>query len=283
MASFKIPVAALLLTLVSCKETKPDAQVESPKQVEMPASCTPVPEQPAPAVKPAPDPAPAPVAARTSGFDLVVIDPGHGGNDEGTAWYHVREKDVALAVAIRLEKLLRQNGIPCVLTRSTDTYVAIDERVKIANQHRHSLLVSIHFNASSDANASGFSSYYFSRSPSGKFVAQVVQEAVEEVRAAPSRGISAENYAVLVRTNGCAVLFECGFLSNKAEALQCASAEGQQRLAQALALGIVRAKPVVIVDPPETEIAKCEVYAKRLEEKEHERRKATATPKPVRK
>src|SRR5262249_34902592 len=83
-----------------------------------------------------------------------------------------------------------------------------------------------------------------------------------------NRGIRSRNYALLVRTVGCAVLVESGFLSNKAEAAQFASPEGQQWLAEALALGIIRAKPVIINDPPACELAKCEVYAKQLEEKE---------------
>jgi N-acetylmuramoyl-L-alanine amidase len=218
-------------------------------------------------------------ASTTNAFDTVVLDPGHGGIDEGTAWYRVKEKDTTLAVAHRLEKLLQNEGIKCVLTRRTDTYISLDDRVKIANRHPDSLLLSIHFDASSRTGASGFSTYYFSQSPSGRFVAQTIQEALDESHDTPNRGIGSQDYAVLVRTLGCAVLVECGFLSNKAEAGQFASAEGQQWLAEALLLGIVRAKPIIINDPPETQIAKCEVYAKRLEEKEHQRQAAVAPAK----
>ena len=211
-------------------------------------------------------------------FDTVVIDPGHGGNDEGTAWYHVKEKDATLAVAQRLEKLLRANGIQSVLTRNTDAYVSLDERAERANRHPHSLLVSIHFNGSNVTSNNGFATYYFSQSPSGRFVARTIQEALDESLPTLNRGTGSQNYAMLVRTAGCAVLVECGFLSNKAEAAHFASPEGQQRLAEALALGIMRAKPVIINDPPECELAKCEVYAKHLEEKA---RKALASAAPI--
>ncbi len=218
-------------------------------------------------------------ALRTDAFDTVVIDPGHGGNDEGTAWHRVKEKDTTLAVALRLERLLQKNGIKCVLTRSTDRYVSLDERAKIADSHPQSLLLSIHFNGASNASADGFSTYYFSQSPSGRFVAQTIQDALDESHTARNRGIGSQDYALLVRTRGCAVLVECGFLSNKAEAVQFASAEGQEWLAEALLLGIVRAKPVVIEDPPETQIAKCEAHAKRLAEKEHLRPPPVASTK----
>ena len=214
-------------------------------------------------------------------FETVVIDPGHGGNDEGTAWYHVKEKDTTLAVAQRLQKLLLKQGIKSVLTRNTDTYVSLDERAEMANRRPHSLLVSIHFNGSSKTSPNGFATYYFSKSPSGRLVAETIRDALDESLSTHNRGTSSENYALLVRTVGCAVLVECGFLSNKAEAVQFSSAEGQQWLAEALALGIMRAKPVIINDPPETQLAKCEAYAKHLEEKQRKSATAAALIKPA--
>ena len=212
-------------------------------------------------------------------FDIVVIDPGHGGLDEGTAWYHVREKDVTLAVAKRLEKILGEECIQSILTRDTDTYVSLDKRAEIADRHPNSLLLSIHFNGASSSSANGFGTYYFSQSRSGKFVARLMQDALDESFPTRNRGIRSQDFAVLVRTMGCAVLVECGFLSNRAEAMEFASADGQQRLAEALALGVIRAKPVNLTDPPECALAKCEAYAKRFEEKQ---RKALATVAPIR-
>ncbi len=205
-------------------------------------------------------------------FDTVVIDAGHGGIDEGTAWYKVKEKDTTLAVSLRLEKLLLKSGIKCILTRRTDVYLSLDERVKIANRYPQSLLLSIHFNASSRTSAAGFSTFYFPESIAGKFVARTILEALDESHESPNRGIASQDFAVLVRTVGCAVLVECGFLSNRAEAGHYASAAGQQWLAEALALGVIRAKPVNITDPPEVQIAKCEMYAKRLQDKERHAR-----------
>ena len=218
------------------------------------------------------------VASMAGAFETVVIDPGHGGNDEGTAWYHVREKDTTLAVAKRLEKILRKHGIKSVLTRSKDTYVSLDERAAIANSHRNSLLLSIHFNGSSVTSTDGFATYYFSKSLSGKFVARTIQDALDESLSTRNRGIISETYALLVRTVGCAVLVECGFLSNKAEAARFASPDGQQWLAEALALGIIRANPVIINDPPGADAAKREALAKNLDEK---LRKRTASSAPI--
>lgn len=200
------------------------------------------------------------------GFETIVIDAGHGGNDEGTKWYHVAEKDVSLGVSHRLAALLRSKGLDVVETRVDDRYISLDDRANVANKCKNSLLVSIHFNASRDGSTSGFQTYHFFASPSSRIVAQSVQEALAQKMNGRSRGVMKNDYAVLARTNDCAVLVECGFISNKAEATYFASAEGQQALAEALAMGIMRVKPIINNDPPECEDAKCVIYAKKAAE-----------------
>ncbi|MEN9683484.1 MAG: hypothetical protein RLZZ427_1235 [Pseudomonadota bacterium] len=85
---------------------------------------------------------------------LVVIDPGHGGKDPGAMGSGVREKDVALALALALrDELLRGGGVRVALTRSDDRYVLLPERSAIARQLGADLFISIH--ADSTAAASG--------------------------------------------------------------------------------------------------------------------------------
>jgi N-acetylmuramoyl-L-alanine amidase len=194
-------------------------------------------------------------------FETVVIDPGHGGNDEGTKWYHIAEKDLTLAVADRLGALLRDKGIHVVQTRTDDRYVSLDDRAAIANQSHNSLLVSIHFNAARTATAAGFETHHFFASPSSRTIAGSIQHALGERIIAPSRGILKSDFAVLARSNDCAVLIECGFISNKTEAMFYATPDGQAAMASAIAAGILRVKPVINNDPPECEDAKCAIYA----------------------
>src|SRR6478736_1807146 len=87
-------------------------------------------------------------ACRVGAFETVVIDPGHGGNDEGTQWRHVSEKELTLSVAQRVEKILREKHVQTVMTRYCDSFVSLDERAEVANRYPESLLLSIHFNAS---------------------------------------------------------------------------------------------------------------------------------------
>ena len=86
----------------------------------------------------------------------VVIDPGHGGRDSGAIGPHgLREKDVALAIALKLAARLRAQGLVVVLTRDRDIFVPLDDRTRIANETRADLFVSIHCNAARKRHLSG--------------------------------------------------------------------------------------------------------------------------------
>ena len=223
-------------------------------------------------------------AARVvSAFETVVIDPGHGGADEGTYWHHTAEKAVTLSIAKRLENILRDAGIHTVMTRRYDCYVSLDERAEMANRNRNSLMLSIHFNGASMQTITGFEIYHFAHSPSGQFIAEAITEAFVEKSLGRNRGTHTQDYAVLVRTNGLAVLVECGFISNKAEAARFSSAAGQQAVAEALALAVMRIKPLICFDPPECDLAKCVIYEKKYEDTQKKleaaSRKTETTPR----
>jgi N-acetylmuramoyl-L-alanine amidase len=94
-------------------------------------------------------------------LDRVVLDAGHGGNDVGThgpSGYY--EKDLTLDVAQRLGALIEERmGSEVVYTRSDDTYVGLEERTRIANQHEADLFLSIHANSSPYRTAAGVETY----------------------------------------------------------------------------------------------------------------------------
>lgn len=181
------------------------------------------------------------MATPALGFNLIVIDPGHGGVDRGTHWNGLSEKILTLDVAKRVETILRDNGVTTVMTRRTDRSVSLDDRAVMANRFPNSLLVSIHFNANRITGISGYETFY--RSDSGKRIAQTIQQSLAKSVPGKNRGITNNNFAVLTRTKGLAVLIECGFISNKAEAARCGSAAHRQKLAEAIARGIMRASP----------------------------------------
>jgi N-acetylmuramoyl-L-alanine amidase len=94
----------------------------------------------------------------------VVIDPGHGGRDEGSRGpTGLKEKDLVLDISKRLGELVEQaTGAEVVFTRDEDHYVPLERRTQIANEHRADLFLSIHANSSSLKIATGVESYYLS-------------------------------------------------------------------------------------------------------------------------
>jgi len=92
----------------------------------------------------------------------IVVDAGHGGHDTGTIGPNgVMEKDVVLDVALRLGRLLETRmGADVIYTRDDDTFIPLETRTAIANEHQADLFVSIHANSSSDPTARGVETYY---------------------------------------------------------------------------------------------------------------------------
>ena len=80
---------------------------------------------------------------------IIVIDPGHGGKDPGCNGVSCKEKDVALAVSLKLGKLIEENikDVKVIFTRKTDVFVELEDRAKIANDNNADLFISIHCNA----------------------------------------------------------------------------------------------------------------------------------------
>ncbi len=90
-------------------------------------------------------------------IDKVVIDAGHGGKDPGTMGKHVDEKDVALAIALKVGKLISDNlkDVKVIYTRKTDVFVELFRRAQIANKAKADLFISIHCNANKSTVAKG--------------------------------------------------------------------------------------------------------------------------------
>ncbi|KAB0665670.1 AMIN domain-containing protein [Oryzomonas japonica] len=92
----------------------------------------------------------------------IVVDPGHGGHDSGALGPNgVKEKDVVLAIGLKLRDLLKDElGLDVVMTRATDVFIPLEERTAIANKVNADLFVSVHANAALNRGASGIETYY---------------------------------------------------------------------------------------------------------------------------
>lgn len=91
----------------------------------------------------------------------VVIDPGHGGLDDGTSGKISKEKDIALAISLKVGNLIKENipGINIIYTRDSDVFIPLNERADIANRNNADLFMSIHCNGNTNINASGTETY----------------------------------------------------------------------------------------------------------------------------
>src|SRR6266480_2204266 len=152
----------------------------------------------------------------TKTFKTVVVDAGHGGKDSGAyRRYGPPEKLVTLDVAERLDHKLRESQLKTVMTRSSDVFIPLDERVNIENSQKNAIFVSVHFNDSRRRGVRGFETYYHS---SASFdLASRIQEKLMSIPHSANRGIHTANFRVLRNATCPAVLVECGYLSNRSE------------------------------------------------------------------
>merc|ERR1712072_103606 len=125
-----------------------------------------------------------PVSAKPSyKLKTVVIDPGHGGRDTGciSPW-KTKEKTVTLAISLKLYQELKKSKYAVHLTRDTDRYVSLPERVQIANAYPpdQTLFVSIHCNAHTNQKIFGMESYIFDLQPSDEQAAKLAVRENEE-------------------------------------------------------------------------------------------------------
>ena len=171
-------------------------------------------------------------------FNTVVIDAGHGGFDRGgIPGQRVPEKTMALDVAQRLRKKLREAGYQVIMTRDSDFFVPLPARVAVANAHRDAIFVCIHFNAATRAGANGIETYYYSSESAG--LAANIHRHVVAGTTSENRGIRRRGYYVLRRTSIPAVLVECGFLTNPTEARLALQSSYRDGLADRIADGIM--------------------------------------------
>jgi N-acetylmuramoyl-L-alanine amidase len=108
---------------------------------------------------------------------IIVIDPGHGGIDSGTVGVDgTMEKNVVLAEGLKLRKVLQQAGYTVFMTRETDIFIPLPERVNISRAHGADLFISLHADSNPDANVNGASIYTLSASGSDREAAALARK-----------------------------------------------------------------------------------------------------------
>lgn len=184
---------------------------------------------------------------------VVVLDPGHGGEDPGKVGATgITEKQLNLAIAQKTAELLEKKGVHAVLTRESDTSLGassgkfkksedLRERIRTITEENAVLAVSIHQNSYPGAPCTGAQVFYYSGSDEGCRLAQVLQSALEaELQPQKGRKAKANKDYYLLRKSPCVtVIAECGFLSTPSEEALLCTEEYQERIAKAIADGIL--------------------------------------------
>ena len=188
-------------------------------------------------------------------YKIIIIDPGHGGEDPGTVGVNgVLEKDLNLSYALEIGKLLEEKGYIIVYTRTDDRLLYSEDenikgirkisdlknRVKVAERYPESVYISVHMNAFGDSRYSGLQMYYSDNEESGKLAKTIQSRVKNDIQQDNNRIAKAgKDMYVLENVKNCAVLIECGFLSNEAECKKLSQKEYQKQLCFAIVCGII--------------------------------------------
>ena len=187
----------------------------------------------------------------------IVVDPGHGGARPGAVYPNAEgvdiiERDLTLAISLKLRDRLLEAGYNVVMTRETDIDVDLYERAEIANAVNADLFVSVHCNASGTVPTyQGIYTYYFPDSKRGEKLARTIQPPLCALTGAIDRGVSKANFVVLRETEMCAVLVETGFMSNVEELTRLCDPEYQEKVAWGIAEGVIQYLNDPYVEPEE--------------------------------
>lgn len=179
---------------------------------------------------------------------LVVIDPGHGGYDDGAmSESGVLEKDLTLTISLKVKALLEQQGVEVILTRENDDVTWSDNNVKdlqarldIATNAQADLMVSLHCNLSDEdpENVSGSEVYANSKQKESTELAQSITDELSKL-SLRSRGIKTGRLHLLTYNTLPTVIVEMGFLSNPKDVEFLTNESSQNLLCEKIAAGIL--------------------------------------------
>ncbi|MBS2009057.1 MAG: N-acetylmuramoyl-L-alanine amidase [Cyanobacteria bacterium SZAS TMP-1] len=178
------------------------------------------------------------IVPRAPSETVIVLDAGHGGTDAGAVRADIQEKDITLAIIQKLKKILESKGARIVLTRHDDTFVSLEDRVKITNQVGPNLFLSVHINSlEGTSNAYGIETYF--QTELSRPLAERVHASLVAGLQTPDRNIRRARFYVINHTPVPAILAEVGYITNKTERERLISADWQQKIASSLARGVM--------------------------------------------
>lgn len=187
----------------------------------------------------------------------IILDAGHGGEDGGAVGQSVLlEKEINLSITMKLQDLLRLSGFDVIMTREVDSFIGdnslptleerkksdMQKRLQIIKDHPNGIFVSIHQNHFDNSALNGAQVFYSINHENSAILASSIQNSIVTLLQNDNERISkaGENTIYLLRNAQVpAVIVECGFLSNAAEAAQLCDEEYQNQMAFSIFCGIL--------------------------------------------
>lgn len=168
----------------------------------------------------------------------LVLDAGHGGSEPGAIRGEAREKEMTLAIINQLKKRLEASGAFITMTRSDDTFVSLEDRVKITNLVMPKAFISVHINSlEGTSDIKGVETYF--QTEQSRPLAEAVHTCLYTSLGVPNRGVRKARFYVINHTTVPAILAEVGYISNKDEREKLISSDYQGKIADALAQGVI--------------------------------------------
>lgn len=165
----------------------------------------------------------------------IWVDPGHGGREPGAITASGRlEKEINLAVSLRLQRLLTEAGARVLMTRNDDSYVDLHERPRLANHAGADVFISVHANSAESPLVTGTETYYYTNHSASRRLAELAHQELVRQAGLDDRRVRLQNFVVLREAKMPAILVELGYVSNPAEEQQLLDPAWQERAAQAL-------------------------------------------------
>lgn len=169
----------------------------------------------------------------------IVVDPGHGGKDQGTEGYKgTQEKSVTIQTALLLSNKLKAAGANVILTRANDSFLSLSSRVRLSHYHSADAFISIHYDSINDTSVRGTTSFY--NHPFQKSLASSLHSAIVQSTGLKDRGVRFGDYHVLRENKRNATLLELGYLSNPAEENLITTDVFQEKAASGIYKGLVK-------------------------------------------
>ena len=187
----------------------------------------------------------------------IVLDPGHGGIDGGTSFGDVLEKNINLKIGLRLKEELMKKGATVIMTRETDDSLDdhidngsrhredLNARVKIVNDNKADIFISIHVNHTKNEHKVGPIVFYNEKSEKSKYLAEYVQNNLNNLSAYKKLEIGTKhsatpgNYYTLINISSPGVIVETGFISNEIDRNLLLENEHQNEIIELIANSII--------------------------------------------